>query len=44
MLPGSARCSKLDVVRVAAGHRFPAPEMDRMLEEIERGYLADALH
>ena len=32
---------KLDVVRTASGHAFPAPELDRMLEEIERGYLAD---
>jgi hypothetical protein len=40
--PRTGSRKKLDVVRVAAGHQFPAPEIDRMLEEIESGYLADA--
>ncbi len=29
---------KLAAVRAAARHAFPAPDIDRMLEEIERGY------
>jgi len=29
---------KLQVVREAARHSYPAPEIDQMLEEIERGY------
>jgi hypothetical protein len=29
---------KLDVVRAAARHSFPAPEVPQMLAEIERGY------
>lgn len=29
---------KLDVIRVAARHAFPAPDIDQMLGEIERGY------
>jgi predicted 2-oxoglutarate/Fe(II)-dependent dioxygenase YbiX len=29
---------KLDVIRVAARHAFPAPDMEQMLTEIERGY------
>ncbi len=32
---------KLAVVRAAARHDFPAPDMDEMLAEIERGYLAE---
>lgn len=30
---------KLQVVREAARHAFPAPDIDTMLGEIERGYL-----
>ena len=29
---------KLIAIRNAARHRFPAPEVDQMLAEIERGY------
>jgi transposase-like protein len=29
---------KLKVVRQAARHRFPAPDIDQMLAEIEAGY------
>lgn len=32
---------KLDVVRAAARHSYPAPEIEQMLSEIERGYLGD---
>lgn len=32
---------KLKVVRAAAGHQFPAADIDRMLGEIERGYLGE---
>ena len=31
--------AKLDVVRAAARHAFPAGEVDQMLAEIEAGYL-----
>jgi len=30
---------KLAVIRAAARHRFPAPDVDQMLAEIEKGYL-----
>lgn len=33
---------KLDVVRAAARHAFPAPELEQMLAEIERGYLGES--
>jgi hypothetical protein len=33
---------KLAVVRAAARHAFPAPDVDQMLAEIERGYLGGA--
>ena len=36
--PGTSVDKKLVAVRAAAKHRFPAPGIDRMLEEIERGY------
>jgi hypothetical protein len=36
------RTRKLAVIREAARHRFPAPPIEQMLEEIERGYLGDA--
>jgi hypothetical protein len=39
--PRTGSRKKLDVVRVASGHEYPAPHVDRMLQEIERGYLAD---
>ncbi len=29
---------KLAAIRVASRHRFPAPDIDQMLAEIERGY------
>ena len=38
--PRVATRKKLDVVRTAARHAFPAPNIEEMLEEIERGYLA----
>ena len=33
--------AKLAVIRKAAGHRFPAPDIDTMLAETEAAYLAD---
>ena len=30
--------TRLSLVRAAAKHRFPAPDIDQMLAEIERGY------
>jgi len=39
--PRAAARKKLDVVRAAARHAFPAPDVEQMLSEIERGYLAD---
>ena len=36
---GDAR-KKIEVVRAAARHAFPAGEVGQMLAEIERGYLA----
>lgn len=32
--------AKLAVIRTAAGHRFPAPDIDTMLAEAEAAYLA----
>ena len=29
---------KLDIVRAAARYGFPAPDIEQMLDEIERGY------
>lgn len=29
---------KLEAVRAAARHAFPAPDVDQMLDEIEQGY------
>jgi hypothetical protein len=40
--PRVASRKKLEVVRAAARHEFPAPDVDRMLDEIERGYRADS--
>jgi DNA-binding transcriptional LysR family regulator len=34
--------SKLEAIRVAVGHQFPAPDIDQMLDEIESGYPQDA--
>lgn len=33
---------KLAAIRAAAGYRFPTAEIDTMLAETERGYLADS--
>ena len=33
---------KLQFVRAATRHAFPAPDVDQMLDEIERGYLGDS--
>jgi hypothetical protein len=33
--------AKLAVIRTAMQYRFPAPDIEQMLEEIERGYLDD---
>jgi len=33
--------SKLAAIRTASTYRFPAPPIEQMLEEIERGYLDD---
>lgn len=33
---------KLKVVRAAARHSFPTADVDRMLVEIEQGYLSDS--
>jgi hypothetical protein len=37
--PGADAKKKLAVVRAAARHRFPTADIDRMLAEIEQGYL-----
>jgi hypothetical protein len=36
--PGSSPEKKLLAIRAAAQHRFPAPDLDQMIAEIERGY------
>ena len=36
--PSADAARKLSVVREAARHSYPAPEIERMLAEIERGY------
>jgi hypothetical protein len=33
---------RIDVIRRAAGHAFPAPDIEQMLEEIESGYSSSA--
>lgn len=38
-LPTGDQARKLAAVRAAARHDFPTAEIDRMLEEIEQGYL-----
>ena len=37
---GSAR-KKLEIIRAAAKHSYPAPDVEQMLSEIERGYQGD---
>jgi transposase-like protein len=37
--PGSDPKKKLAVVRAAARHSYPTADIDRMLAEIEQGYL-----
>lgn len=39
--PSREVASKLEVVRAAARKEFPTGDIDRMLEEIERGYGSD---
>jgi Arc/MetJ-type ribon-helix-helix transcriptional regulator len=39
--PGRDAGKKLDAVRAAARHGFPAGDVEQMLAEIERGYLSD---
>jgi len=36
---GVAPRKKLEVIRAAARHAFPSPDIEQMLTEIERGYL-----
>ena len=38
--PAGAR-KKLAAIRAAAHHSFPAPDVDQMIKEIERGYRQD---
>ena len=40
--PRIATRKKLDVVRAAARHGFPAPDVEQMLAEIERGYVGES--
>ncbi len=37
--PRAASRRKLDVVRAAARHAFPSPDVEQMPREIERGHL-----
>ena len=37
-----AVASKLAAIRKAATYRFPAPDIEQMLTEIEQGYLDDS--
>ncbi|KZS58271.1 antitoxin [Mycobacterium ostraviense] len=37
--PGGDLDAKLRAVRSAVRHEFPAPDIEQMLEETERGYL-----
>lgn len=39
--PSRAASKKLKAVRAAAAHEFPVADIDRMLAEIEQGYLAN---
>jgi hypothetical protein len=36
--PGGDLDAKLRAIRTAARYEFPAPDIEQMLEEIERGY------
>jgi hypothetical protein len=38
MEPGISADKKLGAIRAAAQHQFPAPDIEQMLGEIERGY------
>ncbi len=38
--PGADAGKKLDAVRAAARHSFPAGDIEQMLSEIESGYLS----
>ena len=40
--PRMTSSKKLEVVRAATRHAFPAPDLDQMLAEIERGYLGES--
>jgi DNA-binding transcriptional LysR family regulator len=35
--------SKLGAFRSAVSHDFPAPDIDQMLAEVEKGYIQDSL-
>jgi hypothetical protein len=39
--PGSDPRKKLEIVRAAARHSYPTADIEDMLAEIERGYVAD---
>jgi hypothetical protein len=39
--PSREVASKLEVIRAAACMNFPAADIDRILEEVERGYRMD---
>jgi predicted transcriptional regulator len=39
--PGVDSGRKLEAIRSAFEHEFPTAEIERMLEEIERGYLGE---
>ena len=42
--PSGDASRKLAAARDAARHSFPAPGIEKMLEEIEQGYLGDSRH
>jgi hypothetical protein len=39
--PGGNARKKIAAVRAATAHDFPTADLDQMLREIERGYVAD---
>jgi hypothetical protein len=39
--PGSDPRKKLEIVRAAARHSYPTADIEDMLAQIERGYVAD---
>lgn len=39
--PSTDAARKLSAVREAARHSYPAPDVDQMLKEIERGYTSE---